>query len=90
MNNDTCGIGSGDHLGEQVSIRGYSGVERGGRRHPQDTKESLVLTLYDQAGEMRELTVPRTRDLELFQEWLRRFDRYTPKGRDERAGIAGR
>lgn len=65
--------------GQQISIRGWSGVGMSGaKRHPDDTAERLVLTLYDQEGKMQELPVRRSRDMEMFQEWLRRFDRYTP------------
>jgi hypothetical protein len=69
-----------EHLGSQISIAGFSGVGMSGaRRHRDDTDERLVLTLYDQEGIMQELPVRRSRDMEMFQEWLRRFDRYTPQ-----------
>ena len=69
-----------EHMGEHIQIAGFSGVARGGvRRHSKDTDRALCLTLYDQEGRMQELVVRRSRDMEMFQEWLRRFDRYTPR-----------
>jgi hypothetical protein len=69
-----------EHTGHAISIAGFSGVGMSGaRRHPDDTDERLVLTLYDQEGIMQELPVRRNRSNEMFQEWLRRFDRYTPR-----------
>lgn len=68
-----------EHLGHAVSIAGFSGVSGGARRHPGDTDERLILTLYDQEGNMQEMPVVRNRSNEMFQEWLRRFDRYTPR-----------
>jgi hypothetical protein len=70
-----------EHLGRQISIKGFAIADglTGSKRHPLDTADALVLTLYDQAGELQELPVRRTRSNELFQEWLRRYDRYTPK-----------
>jgi hypothetical protein len=73
-----------EHLGRQISIAGFSGVGMSGaRRHPDDTDKRLVLTLYDQEGIIQELPVRRSRDTEMFQEWLRRFDRYTPRSDDD-------
>jgi hypothetical protein len=69
-----------EHLGKQISVAGFSGVGMSGtRRHPDDTDELLILTLYDQEGILQGLPVRRSRDMEMFQEWLRRFDRYTPQ-----------
>ena len=69
-----------EHQGKQISIAGFSGVGlTGTKRHAKDTDTILCLTLYDQEGEIQELLVPRTRDMEMFQEWLRRYDRYTPR-----------
>lgn len=69
-----------EHHGRQISIAGSVPMD-GTRRHSLDTPEVLHLTLYDQEGEMHTLPVRRTRSNELFQEWLRRYDRYTPGGR---------
>lgn len=69
-------------LGQPISVRGFVPMS-GARRHLSDTDTTLVLTLYDQTGELRELPVRRTREMELFQEWLRRFDRYTARGGEE-------
>lgn len=69
-----------EHLGQAIDITGWVSEAMGGaRRHPDDTDTTLVLTLYDQEGEIQSMTVRRTRDMEMFQEWLRRFDRYTPR-----------
>lgn len=69
-----------EHFGRQISVAGFSGVGlTGAKRHPLDTRDALCLTLYDQDGQMQELMVARSRDMEMFQEWLRRFDRYTPR-----------
>lgn len=70
-----------EHMGQQISIAGFSGVGlTGARRHGKDTGVALCLTLYGQDGELCELMVKRSRDMETFQEWLRRFDRYTIAG----------
>jgi len=45
--------------------------------------ECIVLTLYDQEGNLQSLPVRRTREMELLAEWLRRFDRYTKHERVE-------
>ena len=37
----------------------------------------IVLTLYDQEGNLQRMQIKRTRSNELFAEWCRRFDRYT-------------
>jgi hypothetical protein len=67
-----------EHLfGKPMSIRGFVPMS-GAERHPLDTESTLMLTLYNQAGEMQTMPVKRSRDMEIFQEWLRRFDRYTP------------
>jgi hypothetical protein len=72
-----------DHLlGQPVDIRGWvSDALSGRQRHPLDTDEVLHLTLYGQEGDLQVLPVRRTRDMEIFQEWLRRYDRYTPNPR---------
>jgi len=70
------GITVTEHLGRQISIAGFAteGLT-GTKRHPDDTASVIVLTLYGQNGDLQELHVPRTRSMELFQEWLRRYDR---------------
>lgn len=73
-----------EHLGHALSIKGFTNLPMAGdRRHALDTDSVVILTLYGQDGEMQILPVARTRDAELFQEWLRRFDRYTPGGKDD-------
>jgi hypothetical protein len=68
-----------EHMGRQISVAGFSGVGlSGARRHPRDTQEAICLTLYGQDGDLQEMMVRRTRDMEVFQEWLRRFDRRLP------------
>lgn len=68
-------------LGTAISVRGSVPMS-GARRHPDDTDSVLHLTLYGQDGDLCTLPVRRTRSLELFQEWLRRYDRYTVHGSD--------
>jgi hypothetical protein len=67
-----------EHTGHAISV-----PMSGARRHPSDTDTTVVLTLYGQDGTLQELPVARTRSNELFQEWLRRFDRYTVRGESE-------
>ena len=72
------------HFGQRLDISGYSGIGlTGKRRHPLDTGDALYLTLYDQEGDLQTMRVARTRDAEMFQEWLRRYDRYTPRPRED-------
>lgn len=72
-----------EHFGRAISIKGYSGAGlAGSTRHAKDTDAAICLTLYGQDGELQELIVPRSRDMELFQEWLRRYDRYTAERGD--------
>lgn len=68
------------HLGRAVPVSGLVPMD-GARRHPDDTEGTVVLTLYGQDGELQTMPVRRSRTMELFQEWLRRYDRYTPRER---------
>lgn len=68
------------YFGTPIDITDWvSDALTGAKRHHNDTNTTLILTLYDQKGTMQELPVKRSRDMELFQEWLRRYDRYNPR-----------